>query len=461
MDAMNRRHFLQTAAALAIGGAGRLRAARPGRPPCILLSGKLQGTNIGTIGHTVGALRLLEKYQPAARVLLWTGAEPVPDKAAEEAPVRALIQRTFPQVRVLEGGLDQSGRPANAAVAAAWREADIFVHGSGSDFSARHLLAAWQHGTGKPYGVCGVSLDPVSGFGAGREPEGGTLDDIRRRIERLPPNHLDAATRAIVAGAAFMYCRETLSRDYLRAQGVRPPVLELGLDLQFDMEARDERRALAYLQAQGLEPGTFLCVVPRLRYTPNFTPASVAQGGVDAAKHAINQRTRDADHHRLRELIIRWVRTTGSKVLVCPEMTYQVRLARELLVEPLPDDVKRSVIWRDSFWMSDEAASVYARAAAVVSFECHSPIIALTVGTPALHVRQPTDTCKAQMFRDVGAGEWLLEMDEAAPEALWSRLDAVQRDPAAARRKVQTVMVRVTALQRGMAESLGRVLASR
>ena len=40
---------------------------------------------------------------------------------------------------------------------------------------------------------------------------------------------------------------------------------------------------------------------------------------------------------------------------------------------------------------ADEAASIYARALAVVSLDRHSPIIALAAGTPAIHLRVPTD----------------------------------------------------------------------
>ena len=67
-------------------------------------------------------------------------------------------------------------------------------------------------------------------------------------------------------------------------------------------------------------------------------------------------------------------------------------MAKQVLVDPLPKDVKKLVVWRDSYWLPDEAASVYAQAQAVVSVECHSPLIALRNGTPAFYVRQPTDT---------------------------------------------------------------------
>jgi hypothetical protein len=135
-------------------------------------------------------------------------------------------------------------------------------------------------------------------------------------------------------------------------------------------------------------------------------------------------------------------------------MTYQVPMGKEVLVDPLPADVKRNVIWRDSYWLPDEAASVYSKALAVVSVECHSPLIAYHNGTPAFYVRQPTDTCKGQMYRDFGAGEWFFEVDQTDGEQLWSRLGAIHRDPAAARAKVKSIMATVDARQQRMAQAV-------
>ncbi|MCU1233789.1 MAG: hypothetical protein JWP63_1756, partial [Candidatus Solibacter sp.] len=178
---------------------------------------------------------------------------------------------------------------------------------------------------------------------------------------------------------------------------MRTPLLEFGPDAQFGMKLRDNPKGLALLNASGLVEGKFLCVIPRLRYTPY---------NVDEVKDAINARTAPGDHAKLREMIVADVKNTGNRVLACPEMTYQVALAKEMLVDPLPAEVKKNVVWRDSFWMPDEAASVYARAQAVVSAECHSPLIALRNGTPTFYVRQPTDTCKGQMYGDFAADDW-------------------------------------------------------
>ena len=116
-----------------------------------------------------------------------------------------------------------------------------------------------------------------------------------------------------------------------------------------------------------------------------------------------------------------------------PEMTYQVPRLRPLLYDPLPADVKPSVAVLDRYWLTAEAASVYARAAAVVSFEMHSPIMAVAAGTPAVLLRQPTDTRKGQMWRDVGLDEWIFEIDDSTGRAIAERVIQIGKHLPAAR----------------------------
>ena len=165
-------------------------------------------------------------------------------------------------------------------------------------------------------------------------------------------------------------------------------------------------------------------------------------------------RTVEKDHAKLREMIVAYVKKTGNKVLACPEMTYQVALAKERLVDPLPAEVKKNVVWLDRFWLPDEAASVYSKARAVVSIECHSPLIALRNGTPTFYVRQPTDTSKGQMYRDIGANDWFFEIDETNGEQLWSHLAEIERDPPKAKAKVNSIMAFVQAREKRMVDAV-------
>jgi len=90
--------------------------------------------------------------------------------------------------------------------------------------------------------------------------------------------------------------------------------------------------------------------------------------------------------------------------------------------------VKAKVVVKPSYWLTDEAASTYRHAAAMVSLEMHSPILAIAAGRPAIHVRQPTDTRKGQMWRDVGLGNWLFEIDASTGEQIAERLVSLHRD---------------------------------
>jgi hypothetical protein len=366
-----------------------------------------------------------------------------------------MLLKGYPRLKIAEGSVGPDGKPTKPDLVKAWAEADLYLSGSGSGFPAANHAVAFQKATGKPVGVFGVSDDPISGIGAGRDPEGGTLKNLRERALKLPATHLSADLRFIMDRAAFFFCRDTITRDYLKAQGVKSPIVEFGPDAQLGMHLRDDDRGDAYRRAQGLEEGKFICVIPRLRYTPYYRiKPGVKRTASDDMKDAINERTTEQDHAKLRDLIVSYVRATGNKVMTCAEMTYQVQMAKEVLVDPLPDDVKKNVVWRDTYWLPDEAASIYARAQCVVSVECHSPLIALQSGTPTFYIRQPTDTCKGQMYRDIGAADWFFEVDETSGAELWSRLEMIHRNPAGARAKVQGIMKTVTVAQKRMVDAV-------
>ena len=454
---MNRRQFLThaataTAAGTLLPSSIFAAAAKSGRPPQILLRSSWQSVNIGDIGHTPGALTLLGKHFPEAEITLWPG------RLGHGS--RELLTKGYPKLKIVEGSVDKEGKPT-AELAKLWQETDLYLSGSGSGFPSSGHAVAFHKSTGKPVGVFGVSTDPISGIGPNREAEGGTLAEIRTKASKLPPTHLPDELRYIMDRAAFFFCRDTISRDYLKAQGVKTPIVEFGPDAQLGMHLRDDAKGFAYLNANGLEDEKFICVIPRKRYTPYYEVNNVPRVASDDIKDAINNRTTEKDHAKLREMIISYVKQTGNKVMACAEMTYQVKMAKEVLVDPLPADVKKNVVWRDTYWLPDEAASIYSKAQAVISVECHSPLISLHNGTPTFYVRQPTDTCKGQMYRDIGANDWFFEIDETNGPELWSRLEAIVKDPTKAKAKVKAIMATVEARQKRMVDAVRQAATAR
>ena len=58
------------------------------------------------------------------------------------------------------------------------------------------------------------------------------------------------------------------------------------------------------------------------------------------------------------------------------------------------------------------------------------------------------------MYRDIGANDWFFEVDETDGPQLWSRLETIVRDPAAASAKARAIMAGVERRQRRMVEAV-------
>lgn len=370
----------------------------PRRPRTILLRSSWNSANIGDIAHTPGLLRLIERHLPDVSVILWPkdlgrGVEP-------------MLRKRFPKLRIIrddESWRSPQPRADDPGVEQAMREAGLMLHGSGSGLGGQKELERWRAATGKPYGAFGVSVGVVIGIPDQKEPV------------------ISPGLRRLLDGAAFVFTRETRSLEAVRQAGIRCPHLDFAPDATFALDLRDEAAADALLRRAGLEPEKFLCAIPRLRITPYWETTREPPPDVERRK-AVNEKHAETDHAKLRAVLTTWVRETGHKVLLCPEMAYQVKLLRPLLFDPLPDDVKPSVVPLDRYWLADEAASVYRRARVVISMECHSPIIANANGRPGFYLRQPEDTWKGQMYPDLGLGDWKFEIEDATDREIAERL---------------------------------------
>ena len=385
---MERRHFLGLSATLAWTAA--LRAASPGRAPRILLRSSWQTVNIGDIAHTPGMLALLEKHLPEAEVTLWPGSV--------DNGVGEMLQRRFPKLRILV--------PGKVDVAQAYADHDFLLHGSGPSLVAERDVVRWRQLGPKPYGVLGITQGQPT-----------------------------PATIEVLNGARFVFFRDGVSHAVAIAAGVKCPVMGLGPDGAFATDLRDDAKAMAFLQANGLAVGGFLCCIPRYRSTPYWliTPGVA----FDAAKQKRNDELKEHDHAQLRAAIVAVVRRTKHKVLICPEDRTQMALGKEILFDRLPDDVKPRVVWRPDYWLTDEALSVYVRSAGLFGNEMHSPIMAIGNGIPAIVCRWAEQTSKGTMWKDIGLGEWLFDLDdEAQLPGIVPAVLALAQDPAAAAVKV-------------------------
>lgn len=397
---MLRRQFLGASLAAAVKGRSN---------PTIVVRSGWQTVNIGDIAHTPGLLAVLERHIPGAQFILWPAAL---DRGAEP-----MLQRRFPKLRIVKGTLGPNGEPDSSEVKEAFQTGDVFVHGSAASVTAHPQAAVWKKMTGKPYGFFGV------GFTLGGEAAGTKFSE---------------ALRPTLDGASFLFTRETASLANVKKAGIQGPELGFAPDGTFSMDITDESTAKAYLQENGLTEGKFICVIPRLRYTPYHKIRKVDWTAEEIRRRdTTNEKFAEQDHAKLREAIIAFVRKTGGKALLCPEMTYELDIIDPLLYDPLPQDVKSHVVRRKTYWLPDEASSVYKRAVAVVSSECHSPILAAVQGTPCMYVHQPEDGIKGHMWKDIGLGDWFFEIEQSSGADVAARLLEIHTQGKKARQRVR------------------------
>jgi polysaccharide pyruvyl transferase WcaK-like protein len=423
----SRRRFLaNSAAVLAASALAPHLAAETKHAPRILLRSSWQTVNIGDIAHTPGVLALLEKHFPEAEVRLW------PSSVADG--VEEMLRARFPKLEIIKG-------PQH--LKAAFDECDFLLHGSGSGFVAQKDVLRWSGETGKPYGVFGISL-PLQNSAA----------------TSPTPDSAMAKTVEALSGAKFVYFRDSVSLELAKKKGCASPIMEFGPDGAFATDLRDDAKAIAFLKQHGLDEGKFLCCIPRLRYTPYWTIPK-KKAGPDEAKHARNETMKEHDCKPLRDAITAVVKSTELKILLCPEDETQMAVNKEMIFDKLPAAVRAHCVWRENYWLTNEALSTYVRSAGLFGHEMHSPIMCIGNGIPAIVCRWAEQTSKGIMWRNIGLGDWLFDLDRESDVArVADAVLAMAKDPAAAKAKAAKGRAFVQQRQRAMVDVLRKNLAA-
>ena len=353
----------------------------------IVLYGSWQTKNIGDIAHTPGFLSLAKEFLPEEEysITLWP--------CALDRGVREMLLKNFPSLRIVE---------EESEVKKAFAQCDLFIHGS-CPFPNTGGVNYFRQHSSKPYGFYGISAD-------------GFWSEERREV-------LDHA--------AFIFCRDSISEHFLHQQSLQCPRIAFTPDSTFALRLEPESNAEEFMRENGLEEGKFICVIPRLRYTPASFDEENFYYKEEKREQATLRRLEE-DMEKMRALICSIVEKSDLKVLICPEMTYQVPLGRRYLYDRLPERIRSRVVLKREYWITDEAQSLYSKAHSLLSMEMHSPIIFITQGKPAILLRQAEDTVKGQMWRDVGLQKWIFELNVTSPEEVEkSLLEIIEEYPAA------------------------------
>ena len=425
----NRRDFLKlstlSVAATTLSIPPVVKAGSAAKP-VILLRSSWNDANIGDQGHTPGTLRLLERYVPEAEILLWH-ADPRPE-------TEKIITKNFPDVKIVRGAFYDGSKPFEGELKDAFDRTNLYIVNSGMVHNYGLFGYDWPATMSSltPYYYC---LDRGIPFGL----YGQSFDKF---AHPAMPVFKDVLSRA-----AFIYTRDDESRKFLKENNFKPGLLEFGPDGCFGIDVRDEEKGVAYLKKVGLEDKKFLAVVIRTntKHVYDTGKGSLMNPAQPTPEQQEQDRVRMG---YVRDLVTTWVRQTGLKVLLAPEVSKEVAQNKLQVYDLLPADVQNKVVWRDTYWNADEAMSVYARAHSMFGIEPHSLIMGLTLGVPVVHARSLLHGRKGWMFRDIGLNDWLFDIDKASSAEITKAVMTIHADYPAAKERVKKAMAFVAERQK-------------
>ncbi|HHW09747.1 MAG TPA: polysaccharide pyruvyl transferase family protein [Firmicutes bacterium] len=230
----------------------------------------------------------------------------------------------------------------------------------------------------------------------------------------------DLVYRPLFRDAQFVFCRDSDSLLYLNQRNLGNSRSGFRPDSTFFFRGEDEEWAADFLKRHGLKEKEFITVTIRTSAQPG-----PLQGVMEPERE-------ERHMEKLRAFIERWTVVTGQKVLLCPEVRWEVEAAGERIFKHLSPQAKEKCVWLDHFWTTEQAGSIYRKARIVVSMEMHSIIMAFGLGTPVLHPQFSEAGRKAWMLEDIGVGDWLFDIDEMeAEELLKAAFDIHENYPAA------------------------------
>jgi polysaccharide pyruvyl transferase WcaK-like protein len=376
LPSQTRRDFLQQAGLLSASLlASHIGLATDQKTnPVILLRSGWQIENIGDVAHTPGFLALMQTYMPGARAIFWPHYAILPQTEID------MLRLRFPRLRIVRGRI-VNGKPDSPELEKAFAEADLFVHNSGPAMIGWAEAEAFKTLTGKPFGVFGVT------YGLYGKQERTTLPK-----------------------ADFIYFRDSVSLALAKRDGITAPIMEFGPDAAFATDVVNREGATRYLKANDLQPGKFVVCIPKQRHTPAWLHKAKNRP-VDTDRQARNEAMKEHDHAPMREVITAIVRQTDCRVLIGHEDETELPIGKEWLLDKLPDDVRKGVVWRSEPWLLEEALGIYLQSAGYFGHEQHTPIMCIGNGIPAILGRWEEQSSKGIMWNDIGLSNWLFDFD--------------------------------------------------
>ena len=224
--------------------------------------------------------------------------------------------------------------------------------------------------------------------------------------------------------AEFVYCRDTDSLNYLKQKKFSFKALDFRPDTTVYFEGGDEPWKEEFFRKNGLKKEKFMTVVLRISAPkPKYHDPTGGAVTPERCRHQMAQ---------MKFLIENYIAQTGQKILIAHETRDTLADAKVHLYDILTPEARKNTVYLEEFWTPEQALSVYRESSLLVSVEMHSVILAVGNAVPFIHAPYAECGRKRQMVRDMGLGEYLVDLDDAEAGAgmLGTALKILRERPA-------------------------------
>lgn len=318
--------------------------------------------------------RSIQRFVPNTEVIIW------PSDMSDE--LRALLEKSFTQLNLIDGEIDEAGNPTTDELKEAFETSDLFLYAPGTQ-----RLIDW---TGQnPEGTETSSLTycqkinlPYMIYGLGNIPES-------EEIQSSFINILNAAVLSFVT--------ESTSENKIKNLKLKVDNLEYGPSPIFAFDLKNDTEARQYLETAGLAEQDFISIIIKNNDSPN----------------------QEANSHekKIISILESWIQATDHYVLLIANSREDIN-SLQYIYEDLTESAKNKTIVFDGIFSPDFISSVLEKSRISTAMSPYPLFSALISDIPVFYFADWKLNTDGQAFIDLGLKDYVMDINNSSDKDL-------------------------------------------
>ena len=332
----------------------------------------------GDLAAIPAIYRSIQRFVPSTEVIIW------PYEMNDD--LRALLEKSFTQLKLVEGVINEAGEPTTEELKKAFETSNLFLYAAGI-----YRKIDW---TGQdPEGTETASISycrkmniPYVIYGLGEIP--GTQE-------------IQTAFMNILSGASLSFVTESKSAGQIKDLKLKIENLKSGPNPLFAFDLKNDTGARNYIEDSGIVDHDFIAV--------NFKNTGHSETNVDSPVK------------KILFILNNWAQSTDHLILLISDSRDDIDYMKKIY-DDLPETLKSKTIVFDAVFSPDMISSVLEKSRIAVAMSPYPLFSALLADIPILHLADWDDNTDGQVFIDLGLKDYVMEIKITSEQDLLNAL---------------------------------------